>query len=221
MIESTIDESVAKLSTNAEEKAVDRENLQTNEVFAVDTAKIEKAVQMILEAIGEDPTREGLLDTPARVARMYKEVFEGLHMDPRSVLSARFHVDHDEMVFVKDIPFYSMCEHHLIPFFGKAHIAYIPQNGVVTGLSKLARLVEVFAKRPQVQERMTNQIADVLEEELHTQGVMVVVEAEHLCMNMRGVKKPGSQTVTIASRGRYADDVAKREEVFRLIRSGN
>jgi GTP cyclohydrolase IA len=221
MIESTIDESVSKFATDSGEKAVDRESLQTNDVSVVDTAKIEKAVQMILEAIGEDPAREGLLDTPARVARMYKEVFEGLHMDPRSVLSARFHVDHDEMVFVKDISFYSMCEHHLIPFFGKAHIAYIPKNGVVTGLSKLARLVEAIAKRPQVQERMTNQIADVLDEELKTQGVMVVVEAEHLCMNMRGVKKPGSQTVTVASRGRYADDVAKREEVFRLIRSGS
>lgn len=187
----------------------------------VDGEKIERAVRLILEAVGEDPNREGLLDTPKRVAKMYREVFQGLRMNPKDVLSARFHVEHNDVVFVKDITFYSMCEHHLLPFFGKAHVAYLPKHGVVTGLSKLARLVEAVARRPQVQERMTNQIADILEHELNTQGVMVVVEAEHLCMNMRGIRKPGSQTLTLATRGRYADDVTKREEVFRLLRNGN
>lgn len=185
----------------------------------MDHQKIQQAVVMLLEAIGEDPTREGLTDTPARVARMYEEIFSGLHTNPASVLSARFHVDHDELVFVKDIGFYSMCEHHLLPFFGKAHVAYLPSNGVVTGLSKLARLVEAVAKRPQVQERMTNEIADVLHRELQTQGVMVIVEAEHLCMNMRGVRKPGSQTVTMATRGKYSDDSRLSDQVFRMLRS--
>lgn len=185
----------------------------------MDRAKIEEAVIMILEAIGEDPKREGLLETPARVARMYEEIFAGLHMDPASVLSARFNVDHEEVVFVKDITFYSMCEHHLLPFFGKAHIAYLPGKGIVTGLSKLARLVEAVAKRPQVQERMTNEIAEILYRELDAQGVMVIIEAEHLCMNMRGVKKPGSQTITMATRGKYSEDSRQCEQVFRLLRN--
>jgi len=184
----------------------------------VDLKKIEQAVKMILEAVGEDTEREGLLDTPARVARMYQEVFEGLHKDPADELSAKFHVEHDEMVFVGDITFYSMCEHHLVPFFGRAHIAYLPKNGVVTGLSKLARLVDTVAKRPQVQERMTNVIADTLQNTLDSAGVFVVVEAEHLCMNMRGIKKPGSHTVTMASRGRYVADAQLRDEVLKMIR---
>lgn len=184
----------------------------------VDKDKIEQAVRMILEAVGEDVSREGLLETPARVARMYEEIFAGIQSDPADELSARFHVDHNEIVFVRNIPFYSMCEHHLLPFFGEAHIAYLPSEGIVTGLSKLARLVDMVAKRPQVQERMTNQIADVLMQELTAQGVMVVIEAQHLCMNMRGIKKPGSQTMTIASRGQYKEDLRLREEVLHMIR---
>ncbi|MFB5190343.1 GTP cyclohydrolase I FolE [Alicyclobacillus fastidiosus] len=184
----------------------------------MDLEKIEEAVRMILAAVGEDPNREGLLDTPARVARMYQEIFAGLHRDPKEELSARFHVEHGEMVFVRDIPFYSMCEHHLLPFFGTAHVAYLPNDNVVTGLSKLARLVDTVAKRPQVQERMTNEIADVLAEELGAQGVMVVVDAEHLCMNMRGIKKPGSRTMTLAARGRYETDLRLREEVLQIVR---
>ncbi|EPZ44601.1 GTP cyclohydrolase I FolE [Alicyclobacillus acidoterrestris] len=184
----------------------------------MDLAKIEEAVRMILTAVGEDPDREGLLDTPARVARMYEEIFAGLHRDPKQELSARFHVEHGEMVFVRDIPFYSMCEHHLLPFFGTAHVAYLPSDNVVTGLSKLARLVDTVAKRPQVQERMTNDIADVLFTELNAEGVMVVVDAEHLCMNMRGIKKPGSKTMTLAVRGRYESDLRMREEVLQLVR---
>lgn len=185
---------------------------------AVDMTKIEHAVRMILEAVGEDPSREGLLDTPARVARMYREIFEGLHKDPKQELSARFHVEHGEMVFVRDIPFYSMCEHHLLPFFGTAHVAYLPHDNVVTGLSKLARLVDVVAKRPQVQERMTNDIADALATELGAEGVMVVIDAEHLCMNMRGIRKPGSRTMTLAVRGRYETDLRLREEVLQIVR---
>lgn len=183
----------------------------------MDTDKIEQAVRMILDAIGEDPTRDGLLDTPKRVARMFQEIFAGLHTDPGEVLSARFHTHHDEFVFVKDIPFYSMCEHHLLPFFGRAHIAYIPHRGVVAGLSKLARLVDATAKRPQVQERLTDEIANTLEERLEAQGVMVVVQAEHLCMNMRGVKKPGSSTLTMATLGKFASEHALRNEVLQLI----
>ncbi|WAH44698.1 GTP cyclohydrolase I FolE [Alicyclobacillus fastidiosus] len=184
----------------------------------MDLEKIEEAVRMILTAVGEDPNREGLLDTPSRVARMYQEIFAGLHRDPKEELSARFHVEHGEMVFVRDIPFYSMCEHHLLPFFGTAHVAYLPSDNVVTGLSKLARLVDTVAKRPQVQERMTNEIADVLAKELGAQGVMVVVDAEHLCMNMRGIRKPGSKTMTLAARGRYETDLRLREEVLQMVR---
>lgn len=183
----------------------------------VDEGKIRQAVTMILEAVGENPDREGLKDTPARVARMYAEIFAGLHHDARDVLETRFHVDHDEVVVVKDIPFYSACEHHLLPFYGVAHVAYIPQGGIVTGLSKLARLVEAYARRPQVQERLTNQIAETLHQELTPEGVMVSIEAEHLCMTMRGIQKPGSRTVTLASRGILREDSVKRHEVLGLM----
>lgn len=171
----------------------------------MDTRKIEEGVRLILEGVGEDPDREGLRETPARVARMYEEVFAGLAQDPAVHFEKTFDEHCNEMVLVRDISFYSMCEHHLVPFFGKAHIGYIPAaDGRVCGLSKLARLVEVFAKRPQVQERLTGQIADTLVEQLHPQGVIVVLEAEHMCMSMRGVKKPGSRTVTSAVRGVFA-----------------
>lgn len=184
----------------------------------VDQAKIRQAVAMILEAVGEDPHREGLQETPARVARMYAEIFAGLHQDPRAVLATRFHVNHNEVVLVKDIPFYSACEHHLLPFYGVAHLAYLPSGGEVTGLSKLARLVEAFARRPQVQERMTDQIADTLAEELAPAGVLVMVEAEHLCMAMRGIQKPGSRTTTLSTRGVFREDAEQRAELLRLIR---
>lgn len=186
-------------------------------VTTVDHEKLEHAVRLILEAIGEDPDREGLIDTPKRVARMYQEIFSGLHGDPSEELSARFHVEHNELVLVKDITFYSACEHHLLPFYGQAHVAYLPAQGVVTGLSKLARLVEHVAKRPQIQERMTNTIATVLYETLAPQGVMVVVEAEHLCMTMRGIRKPGSQTITVASRGLYDHDLHQQDQVLRML----
>ncbi|HWI54086.1 MAG TPA: GTP cyclohydrolase I FolE [Desulfobacteria bacterium] len=183
-----------------------------------DQEKIEKAVSMILEAIGEDPEREGLRDTPQRVARMYREVFCGLHDDPKQHLKVLFTEDHEEMILVKDIPFYSMCEHHLLPFFGKAHVAYIPRQGKITGLSKLARTVETIAKRPQLQERLTSTIADMIMEALKPLGVMVVVEAEHMCMTMRGVKKPGSMTLTSAVRGIFKTKGNTRAEAFALIR---
>ncbi len=184
----------------------------------MDNAKIEQGVRLILEGIGEDPDREGLLDTPARVARMYEEVFAGLTEDPARHFEMTFDEHHEEMVLVKDIPFYSMCEHHLVPFFGKAHVAYIPaSDGRICGLSKLARLVEAFAKRPQVQERLTSQIADTLIEQLDPQGVIVVLEAEHMCMSMRGVKKPGSQTVTSAVRGVFEKGAPTRAEALSLI----
>ncbi len=186
----------------------------------MDSLKIQAAVRMILEAVGEDPDREGLAETPQRVARMYKEIFAGLHEDPRKVLSARFQVGESEMVVVKDIPFYSMCEHHLLPFYGKASIAYIPRDGVVTGLSKLARLIDMTAKRPQVQERLTNQAADALFEELEAQGVLVLIEAEHMCMSMRGIQKPGSVTTTIATRGILANKDEK-EYVLQVMRNHN
>lgn len=186
--------------------------------MAVDYDKIESAVRMILEAVGEDPDREGLQDTPARVARMYEEVFQGLHMDPKEYFTVIFSEDHEELVLVKDIPFFSMCEHHLVPFFGKAHVAYIPQGGKVTGLSKLARAVEAVARRPQLQERITTTVADSIMEMLQPHGVVVVVEAEHMCMTMRGVKKPGAKTVTSAVRGVFTNDAPARAEVFSLIK---
>lgn len=182
-----------------------------------DIDKIEQAVSMILEAIGEDPEREGLRDTPKRVARMYAEVFAGLHEDPSQHLKVQFSEDHEEMVLVKDIPVYSMCEHHLVPFYGKVHVAYIPQKGKVTGLSKLARVVEGFAKRPQLQERLTSQIADSIMGMLNPRGVLVVIEAEHMCMTMRGVKKQGSKTITSAVRGIFKTSQVTRAEAFSLI----
>jgi GTP cyclohydrolase I len=183
----------------------------------VDLDKIEKAVAMILEAVGEDPGREGLLDTPKRVAKMYAEIFSGLKEDPKDYFSTVFHEGHEEMVLVKDIPFYSTCEHHLVPFFGKAHIAYIPRDGVVTGLSKLARAVETVAKRPQLQERITSTLADSLMETLNPHGVFVMVEAEHMCMTMRGIKKPGAKTITAVSRGVLETDDIKRSEIITYI----
>ncbi|MDQ1145249.1 MAG: GTP cyclohydrolase I FolE [Bacillus sp. (in: firmicutes)] len=184
----------------------------------VNRAQIEEAVRLILEAIGDNPNREGVLDTPKRVAKMYEEVFSGINEDPKQHFETIFSEDHEELVLVKDIPFYSMCEHHLVPFYGKAHVAYIPKNGRVTGLSKLARAVEAVAKRPQLQERITSTVADSMMEKLEPHGVMVVVEAEHMCMTMRGVKKPGSKTVTTAVRGTLADDAVARAEVLSLIK---
>lgn len=184
----------------------------------VDHQKIEQAVKMIIEAVGEDPTREGLLDTPKRVAKMYAEVFEGLQLDPESYFDVVFGEDHEELVLVKDIPFFSMCEHHLVPFFGKAHVGYIPRGGRVTGLSKLARAVEAVARRPQLQERITSTVAKAIVNKLDPHGVVVVIEAEHMCMTMRGVRKPGAMTITSAVRGCFEHDAAARAEVFSLIR---
>jgi GTP cyclohydrolase I len=184
----------------------------------IDQGRIEKAVREILYAIGEDPDRDGLLDTPARVARAMAEQYSGLGQTPEDVLTKVFDVDHDEMVLVRDIEVYSTCEHHLVPFHGVAHVGYIPnQRGEVTGLSKLARLVDVFARRPQVQERMTSQIADALMRVLEPRGVIVVVEAEHLCMTMRGVRKPGAKTVTSAVRGDFRTSDKTRSEAMALI----
>ncbi|MGE5673462.1 MAG: GTP cyclohydrolase I FolE [Mycobacterium leprae] len=186
--------------------------------MAVDKDKIKQAVRMILEAIGEDPDREGLLETPRRVADFYEEVFAGLSRDPGDRLSAIFSEEHEEMVIVRDIPFESMCEHHLVPFIGKAHVVYIPQRGRVVGLSKLARVVEDFSRRPQLQERLTSQVAELLMEKLRPQGVMVVIEAEHMCMTMRGVRKPGASTVTSAVRGAFENSPATRAEAMSLIK---
>ncbi|GIM29591.1 GTP cyclohydrolase 1 [Clostridium polyendosporum] len=182
----------------------------------IDTNKIKEAVKMIIEAVGEDPEREGLLETPDRIARMYAEIFSGLGEDASEILSKTFTVESNDIVIEKDITFYSMCEHHFLPFYGKAHIAYIP-NGKVAGLSKLARTVEVYSKKPQLQERLTKEIADALAEYLEAQGVMVVIEAEHMCMTMRGVKKPGSKTITTTYRGKFLEDKDLRAEVLSLI----
>ena len=183
----------------------------------IDRGRIEKAVREIIEALGENPDREGLVETPERVAAFYAEVFDGLHRDPGDVVDAFFGEEHyQEIVMVREIPFYSMCEHHFVPFHGQAHVAYIPK-GRVTGLSKLARLVEGFARRPQMQERLTAQVADALSERLQPLGVMVVVEAEHLCMSMRGVKKPGATTVTSAVRGIMESQPATRAEAMSLL----
>ncbi|NDH76769.1 MAG: GTP cyclohydrolase I FolE [Actinobacteria bacterium] len=184
----------------------------------VDQERIAAAVREILFAIGEDPDRDGLLDTPSRVARMYAEICAGLHQEPSEHLATVFEADHDEMVMVRDIPMYSLCEHHLIPFIGKAHVAYIPnRSGNVIGLSKVARLVDGYAKRPQVQERLTRQVADALEEHLQPRGVLVVMEAEHLCMSMRGVRKAGSSTVTSSVTGIFRANVATRAEAMRFL----
>src|SRR5215212_1492003 len=184
----------------------------------VDHARAEAAVRELLFAVGEDPDRPGLKETPGRVARAYAETFAGLWQDPGEILATTFDEDHDELVLVKDIPMYSTCEHHLVPFHGVAHIGYIPgADGRVTGLSKLARLVEVYARRPQVQERMTSQIADALSDVLKPRGVIVVIEAEHLCMAMRGIRKPGASTVTSAVRGLFRENAPTRAEAMSLI----
>ena len=182
-----------------------------------DAARVEAAISELLAAVGEDPDREGLQDTPARVARAYAETFAGLNQDPADVLTTTFDLGHEEMILVKDIEVYSTCEHHLVPFHGVAHVGYIPgEDGRITGLSKLARLVDVYARRPQVQERLTSQIADAMVDLLKPRGVLVVVECEHLCMSMRGVRKPGSRTVTSAVRGQMRD-VATRAEAMSLV----
>lgn len=182
-------------------------------------ARIEAAVREILLAVGEDPDREGLLETPARVARMYDEILAGLREDPKEHLYKQFNADkHGELVLVKDIAIYSLCEHHMLPFYGKAHIAYIPKDGRITGLSKLARMADGYARRLQVQERLTTQMADAVMEVLQPRGVLVVIEAEHMCMTMRGVQKPGSLTITSAVRGYFETDVKARAEAMALIR---
>jgi GTP cyclohydrolase IA len=186
---------------------------------AFDEEMIRRGVRMILEGIGEDPDREGIVDTPRRVADMYREVFGGMETDPDEVVPVIKGTGHDEMIMVKDIPLYGVCEHHLSPFAGKAHVAYIPNvDGRITGLSKIARLVDVLSHRPQVQERLTTEIADALDRALEPRGVFVVIEAEHLCMTMRGVKKPGSLTVTSSVRGRFRSDARTRSEAMSLIR---
>ncbi len=198
----------------ATESPAQADGIQTG----VDQDRIQRAVREILIAIGEDPNRDGLVDTPARVGRMYAEVCAGLHEDPTRHLVTTFEADHDEMVMVRDIPIHSICEHHLAPFIGHAHVAYIPNDdGRVIGLSKFARLIDGFALRPQVQERLTSQVADALQGSLNPKGVMVVVEAEHLCMSMRGVKKSGSTTVTSAVRGLFRTNVSTRQEAMRFI----
>ncbi len=187
----------------------------------VDLDRIEAAVAEILVALGEDPSRDGLQETPARVARMYAEVCSGLHEDPTDYLIRTFDLEHDEMVMVRDIPVYSLCEHHLLPFFGVAHVAYIPQKGgMITGLSKLARLVDGFSRRLQIQERLTSQVASAIQRTLEPQGTLVVIEAEHLCMSMRGVQKPGAVTVTSAVHGVFRDEVSTRLEAMRFIEKG-
>lgn len=185
----------------------------------MDIEKVEQGVRLLLEGIGEDLNREGLLKTPARVAQMYRDIFSGLDEDPLPLLETLFtNTEHEEMILVKDIPLYSICEHHLLPFYGKAHVAYIPRKGRLTGLSKIARVVEVLSKRPQMQERLTSQIADTMVQGLQPLGVLVVVEAEHMCMTMRGVKKPGSKTVTSAVRGIFRSSEVTRAEAFSLIK---
>lgn len=182
-----------------------------------DLARIEGAFQNIIEALGENPEREGLQGTPARVARMYDEIFWGLKVDPGDFLSVSFNEYHDELILVKDIPFYSICEHHFLPFYGKAHIAYIPRDGRVVGISKLARVAEAFAARPQLQERLSSQIADCIFNTLKPYGVSVIIEAEHMCMSIRGVKKPGALTVTSAVRGVFEKRAETRAELLSLI----
>lgn len=189
--------------------------------MAFDAGKIEDGVRLILEGIGEDVARAGLTDTPRRVADMYREVFAGVGADAGDLVTVVVGADHDEMIMVRDIPFHSMCEHHLVPFIGRAHVAYIPnRDGRITGLSKIARLVDLYSKRPQVQERLTTQVAEALERALEPRGVFVLIEAEHLCMTMRGVKKPGAVTVTSAVRGLFRSDARTRAEALELVRGG-
>ncbi|HJD31682.1 MAG TPA: GTP cyclohydrolase I FolE [Candidatus Eisenbergiella stercorigallinarum] len=185
----------------------------------VNGKKIEEGIRLLLEGIGEDVSREGLLETPERIARMYEELFAGMEQDAAEPLSRQFEVSEAGIVLEKDITFYSMCEHHMLPFFGKAHVAYLP-DGRVAGLSKLARTVEVYARRLQLQERLTAQVADALMEHLKPKGAMVLLEAEHMCMTMRGVKKPGSRTVTVAARGAFETDAALRESFYRMLERG-
>lgn len=188
----------------------------------IDKKKIEQGVKLILEGIGEDLKREGIKDTPARVVSMYEEVFSGVGKNAGEVITVTFAENHDEMVLVKDIPLYSICEHHLMPFIGKAHVAYIPgKDGQITGISKLARVVDILSRRPQVQERLTTLVADNLVAALKPRGVMVIIEAEHLCMSMRGINKPGSITVTSAVRGIFKNNVASRQEMLSLVRKSS
>ncbi|HEQ8525524.1 TPA: GTP cyclohydrolase I FolE [Streptococcus pyogenes] len=191
--------------------------MKRERLMSINKEKAEAAICQFLEAVGENPNREGLLDTPKRVAKMYAEMFLGLGKDPKEEFTAVFKEHHEDVVIVKDISFYSICEHHLVPFYGKAHIAYLPSDGRVTGLSKLARAVEVASKRPQLQERLTSQIADALVEALNPKGTLVMVEAEHMCMTMRGIKKPGSKTITTTARGLYKESRAERQEVISLM----
>ena len=183
----------------------------------IDKEKVEAGVRLILEGIGEDVNREGLLETPDRIARMYEEIFGGMVMDAAEPLKKRFHASNNEMVVEKDITFYSTCEHHMLPFYGKAHVAYIP-NGEVVGISKLARTVEIYARRLQIQEQLTAQVADALMEQLKPKGVMVMMEAEHMCMTMRGIKKPGSRTVTYVTRGIFNEDERLVNKFFQMVR---
>lgn len=213
MVNSVRDMQINRVNGHAHAAAVVNGSVMRRDV---DLQAVEGAVRTILLAVGEDPDRAGLLDTPRRVARMYKEMFAGLQRDPARHLRVTFPEDYDELVLVRDIPFTSMCEHHLLPFSGVAHVAYLP-NGRVTGLSKIARVVEEVARRPQVQERMTQTIADLVERELESSGVAVVIEAEHSCMSIRGVRKPGSLTVTSALRGTFRTNAASRAEVMSLI----
>lgn len=185
-------------------------------VIMVDKQKIEQAVKLLLEGIGEDVDREGLIETPSRIARMYEEIFAGMDETPEVHLSKTFEAKNNEMILEKDITFYSMCEHHLLPFYGKAHVAYIP-DGRVAGLSKLARTVETFARRPQLQERLTTQIADAIMDDLNAKGAMIVIEAEHMCMTMRGIKKPGSQTTTVCCRGEFENNINLQNMFFNML----
>src|SRR3972149_10805209 len=185
----------------------------------MDTRKIQKGVRLIIEGIGENPERPGLRRTPERIAELYEEIFSGLVDSPEDILKPMEGETHDEMVLLKDIPFYSVCEHHLLPFAGKAHIAYIPEGGRIVGISALARALEIFAKRPQVQERLTAQLADMIMEKLKPKGAMVVIDAEHLCLSMRGIKKPGARTVTSAVRGIFRSKQSTREELLELLKS--
>ena len=184
----------------------------------MDKKMIMDGVKLILQGMGEDISREGLVGTPDRVARMFEEICGGLHKDPAEEISVFFHVDNNDMVIVKDIQFYSLCEHHLLPFYGKVHIAYIPEGGKVTGLSKLARVVDVASKKPQLQERLNNEIVVALMNKLKAKGVLVVIEAEHMCMTMRGIQKPGSKTITSGIRGIFKENLATREEALSLIK---
>lgn len=191
------------------------------EEISLDKERIQNAVREILIAIGEDPNREGLTETPTRIANMYEEIFSGINEEPEKYLEIYFQQEkYEELVLLKDIPFYSVCEHHLVPFFGKAHIGYIPKNGSLTGLSKLARVLETVSKRPQLQERLTSSVADIIQEKLKPYGVIVVIEAEHMCMTMRGIKKPGSKTITSAVRGIFSTDAKSRAEVLSMINNG-